>query len=145
MSVFVKFGWNFTNRIGVQCFPLCVGLTRWVELYFTSCLGPRLMSLTCIVTLSCVPSTYGRGWNLVPLLKKPTLKIIKHRMLVHASLPKCLEHALLHATCEVVLKYSLPSSSFTLSPRFGGPYTFSAFGTITMALDLTMQGLHARP
>ena len=103
------------------------------------------MALACIVTLSCVPSTEGGGWNLVPLLKKLTFKIIKHRMLVDASLRNFLEHASLHATYEVVLKYSLPSSSFTLSPRFGGPYSFSAFGTITMALDLTMQGLHARP
>jgi len=97
----------------------------WALFYFL--LGwVRLMALACIVTLSCVPSTEGGGWNLVPLLKKLTFKIIKHRMLVDASLRNFLEHASLHATYEVVLKYSLPSSSFTLSPRFGGSYSFSA-------------------
>lgn len=41
--------------------------------FFVSCGCVNLMALICTLTISCVPSSDGRGFNFVPLLKKKVL------------------------------------------------------------------------
>jgi hypothetical protein len=70
--------WVVLESYGDLIFLFFVAPTMWTQHCSCLFLCEQAYGLVCIMTISCVLSTDGRGWNFVPLSKKINTRSCQH-------------------------------------------------------------------